>query len=66
MYFPWSSLIAKIDSTTTIVPFFEIDVLSVVELYVANAIEHDTSYELDPTSIKELQWSSDVQEISGR
>ena len=60
MYFPWSSLIAKIDSTTTIVPFFEIDVLSVVELYAANAIEHDASYKPDPTSIKELQQARDA------
>ena len=39
----------------TIVPIFEVDVLSAIEPYIANAFEHDASYEPNPASIKELQ-----------
>ena len=46
----------------TIVPLFEVDVLSVVEPYVASDIKHDEPYELDPTSMKELQQAHDALE----
>ena len=39
----------------TILPLFEIDVLSAVEPYVATDIKHEAPYEPDPASIKELQ-----------
>ena len=46
----------------TIVPLFEVDVLSAVEPYVATDIKHEAPYELDPASIKELQQARDALE----
>ena len=36
-----------LDEHPTIIPLFEIDVLSVVEPYIANIIHHDASHEPD-------------------
>mgnify|MGYP000515287236 CR=1 FL=1 len=49
-----------LDVHPTIIPLFKIDVLLAAEPYVANAIDHEASHELDPTSIKELQQACDT------
>ena len=49
-----------LDEHPTIVPLFEINVLSVVEPYVTNPIDHKYSHEPDPTSMKELQQARDA------
>ena len=51
-----------LDEHPTIVLLFKIDVLSIVEPDVANAIEYEASHEPDPTSIKELQLARDTLE----
>ena len=49
-----------LDEHPMIVLLFEIDVLSVVEPYVTNAIDHEVSHEPDLASIKELQQARDA------
>ena len=44
-----------LEENPTIVPLFEIDVLSAVEPYIAATSKHDNLHEPDPTSLKELQ-----------
>ena len=49
-----------LDEHPMIVLLFEIDVLSNIEPYIENAIDHEVFEKLDPTSIKELQQARDA------
>ena len=51
-----------LDEHPTIVPLFEVDILSVVEPYVATDSKHDEPYGPDPTSMEELQQAHDALE----
>ena len=43
-----------LDEHPTIIPLFEVDVLSAVEPYVATDMKHEAPYKPEPTSIKEI------------
>ena len=49
-----------LDEHPTIVPLFEIDVLSAIEPYLANTINHEAPHEPDQDSVKELQQARDA------
>ena len=51
-----------LEAHPAIVPLFEVDVLSVVEPYVATDIKHEDPYEPNPAFIKELQQARDALE----
>ena len=44
-----------LDEHPTIVPIFKINVLSAIEPYLANTINHKAPHEPDQDSVKELQ-----------